>query len=136
MNWFTRSDISASSPEYKQARLEEDGGCEHVDADINLAVALRREMDSFGPVSSHVCCKACDEKAQEEEGNEPHECRDCHLTFPKKEGVLWKWYDFYAPQGDEPLFICNGCKTQPTHQNRLKKDQEDYEREQQYYDND
>jgi hypothetical protein len=121
MNWFTRG-LIMGSPEYRQKLLNEDGGCEHAEADINLAQVLRREMDSFGPVSSYVCCQACDTKALEEEDNEERGCRDCKMVVKKKDGIEWKWYDFYAPQGDEAIFICNACKVLPTHLNRVAND--------------
>jgi hypothetical protein len=124
MNWFTRGAIVGDAA-YKTKLLNEDGGCEHVEKDINLAAVLRREMDSFGPVSSYVCCQACDTKALEEEDNEECVCRDCGMTVKKKDGIEWRWYDFYAPQGDEALFICNACKVLPKHQNRVARDDQD-----------
>ncbi|BAQ02689.1 hypothetical protein AVU38_gp161 [Ralstonia phage RSL2] len=124
MNWFTRG-IIVGDVEHKQKLIAEDSACEHVEADVNLATVIRREMDSFGPVSSFVCCKACDEKADEEEGNEECHCADCKLTVKKKDGFEWRWYDFYAAQGDEPLFICNACKELDKHKARVARDDAD-----------
>lgn len=124
MNWFTRG-IIVGDVEHKQKLAAQDGACEHVEADINLATIIRREMDSFGPVSSFVCCKACDEKATEEEDNEDCHCADCKLTVKKKDGFEWRWYDFYAAQGDTPLFICNKCKELDRHKARVARDDAD-----------
>jgi hypothetical protein len=54
MNWFTKRIIVSQSDEEKQKQLHHDGGCEHVEADISLAYANHREMDSFGTVGSWV----------------------------------------------------------------------------------
>lgn len=124
MNWFTRG-IIIGSAEHKQKMFDQDGGCEHAEKDINLAQVIRREMDSFGPVSSYVCCKACDDKAQEEEDNEECVCKDCGLSKKKKEGAEWRWYDFYAPQGDVAPFICNECRKLPKHLDRVARDDAD-----------
>lgn len=134
MNWFTHRVIAGNPTNQLQAHLSEEGGCEHVENDINLAHALRREMDSFGPVSSFVYCKACDEAIEEGEGNEERHCHDCKQPVKKKDGVEWRWYDFYAPQGDEPLFVCNGCRDKEPHQNRVRRDREDRDAELGEYD--
>lgn len=126
MNWFTNNVIAAQSEKYKQDRFDEDGGCEHVEKDINLAYALRRENDSFGPVGSSVLCKACDDKADEEKGNETKVCCDCKQSVKVKDGIHWKWYDFYAPQGDTPLFVCKPCVLKEPHQNRIAQDNAAY----------
>lgn len=125
MNWFTRVNIETASVETKQKYADEDGACEHVAADINLAHAVQREMDSFGPVGTYVCCKACDEQAKEKADNETCVCRDCKQTVKRSEGFEWRWYDFYAPQGDEAAFICNNCRDKPTHVERVRRDDAD-----------
>lgn len=129
MNWFTREYHGKDSFEMKKKLVEQDGGCEHVEADPNLVAYVRYEKDSFGPVSSHAVCEACDKLADEEEGNEIHTCTDCKQDKPLKEGVLWKWYDFYAAQGDEPLFVCNCCKKEPKHLQRVAADRRAYDEE-------
>lgn len=125
MNWFTRTVVEGSSAERKQELLDKDGGCEHVEKDVNLGTILRAERDSFGPVGTYLCCKACDEKATEEEDNEERCCKDCKQMVKKKEGAEWRWYDFYAPQGDEPIFICNACRLLPKHLDRVARDDRD-----------
>jgi hypothetical protein len=125
MNWFTKRIIVSQSDEEKQKQLHHDGGCEHVEADISLAYANHREMDSFGTVGSWVCCKDCHEKAANAEGEETEVCRDCKTPTKRKEGFFWRWYDFYAAQGDEPVFVCNGCKDKPAHVERVRRDDAD-----------
>jgi hypothetical protein len=125
MNWFTKNIIAASSAEYKKELLDKDGGCEHVEADINLAYACHRENDSFGTVGSWVCCKACHEQAANADGEKTEVCRDCKTVTKRKDGFFWRWYDFYAAQGDVPIFICDGCRDKPTHQARVRRDNDD-----------
>lgn len=134
MNWFTRAIVSDKSAAHKQKLLDQDGGCEHVEKDINLAYALRAERDSFGPVSTWLCCKACEEAAEEAEGEVEEVCADCGKTHKAKDGIAWKWYDFYAAQGDEPLQICNECRKAEKHLERVRRDREDYEAEMGHYD--
>jgi hypothetical protein len=40
----------------------------------------------------------------------------------------WRWYDFYAAQGDEPYYICSLCWELPKHQTRMSNDR--YNRQQ------
>ncbi len=129
MNWFTRTGISSFTEEKKKQLASEDSCCGHVEADPNLAVVIRREMDSMGPVSSHCACAACETLMQQEEDNEQCTCRDCLGTFPRSQVVMWRWYDFYAAQGDEPICVCDSCRKLPKHQERVRKDREDYEYE-------
>lgn len=136
MNWFTKSVVAGYTPAQKQKLLEQDSGCEHVEQDINLAYVLHSEKDSFGPVGTHLVCKACDDQAEEEEGNEERVCCDCKQTVKRKDGGEWRWYDFYAPQGDVPLFICNPCRSLPKHLQRVARDLADYNDEFGFDDND
>jgi hypothetical protein len=129
MNWFTHNVIANHTTQQKQELFDADGGCEHVEQDISLAYAVRMERDGFGPVGSCVCCKECDAKADEAEDNEERVCDDCKQTVKQKDGGEWKWYDFYAAQGDTPLFICNCCRKLPKHQHRIAKDSADYNAE-------
>lgn len=133
MNWFTQSHIAHLSAKRKLALSMEDSCCEHVEADPSCAVTVRREMDSFGPVSSYVVCTACDDKACEEEDNREYTCYDCGKEFPLKGGTLYKWWGFYAPQGDEELPVCNHCRIQPKHLARLKRDREEEEADRDQY---
>lgn len=129
MNWFTNRIVTGSTVERKQELLAQDGGCEHVEKDINLAYALRSEKDTFGPVSTWLCCEACDKAATEAEGEVEEVCTDCGKTHKAKDGIAWKWYDFYAAQGDEPLQICNECRKAEKHLDRVARDRADYEAE-------
>lgn len=61
-------------------------------------------------------------------------CHDCKKPFFKKDGIEWKWYDFYAAEGDEPLFICNQCRKGEVHRHRVESDRIDYEEEMGRYD--
>jgi len=48
---------------------------------------------------------------------------------PITRGFNWKWYDFYAAQGDEPLRICYACQKLAKHKTRVRRDREDYNAE-------
>lgn len=133
MNWFTKSYVSNNSLERKKQLFEEHGGCEHVEADPSVMAVVAYENDSFGR-EGYCLCEACDDLSVEHEDNEEHVCHDCKSCKPLKEGVMWKWYDFYAAQGDEPLFICNECRKKDTHINRVRRDRQDYEEEMDYHD--
>jgi len=124
MNWFTkgifRQDLSTK--EKAQAIVNKhDGCCEHVEADPMLAFGFTAENDSFGR-ETYVMCRACWDEAEQEEDEEEHTCFDCKKKFKLKDGFLWKWYDFYAAQGDEPLPICNECAGKEKHLARRRKD--------------
>lgn len=129
MNWNTHGVVKGQNSSQLQKLLDEDGGCEHVEADVNMAYAIRRERDSFGPVASYLVCEACDKKADEEEGQVEHVCADCKQTHLAKDGIAWRWYDFYEAQGDVPTHICNACKVLPKHKLRVANDQRDHDQE-------
>jgi hypothetical protein len=57
-----------------------------------------------------------------EERERLHTCGDCLKDVPAREGDTWRWYDFYAAQGDEELFLCIPCWQAPRHQQRLAAD--------------
>lgn len=130
MNWFTKSYVSSKTLENKKRIIDRsDDCCEHVAADPALLFAVHRENDSFGSESTCLC-EACSGKVTEEEEAEEHVCADCGATFTLESGgVLWKWYDFYAAQGDEPRPICGACRTSERHLARVRKDRADYEEE-------
>ena len=135
MNWFTRESISGRTDEQKKELIEQDGVCPHAEKDLNLAQVLRSEKDTWGPVATFVCCLECDQKASEDEQKEKVICHDCNGTFEKKDTVQWKWYDFYAPQGDQPITVCRACRAKEKHQERVQRDREDCEAEMGYRDN-
>lgn len=129
MNQFTVRNVSNFSDKQKQELVDQDTACKHVEKAVSLAYTLHSEVDSHGPVSTHVNCKECSKKAEEEVENEEHVCHDCKQSVKMKDGYHWKWYDFYAAQGDEPLFICDVCAKEPTHRQRVARDRADYEAE-------
>ena len=128
MNWFTKEYVQSRTTAAKQALVNTHGGCEHVEADASLVSVVSYENDIWGK-EGYCMCEACHEKVEEEEGNELVTCHDCHQHVPRKETIDWKWYDFYAPQGDMPLVICDTCRTKDTHQQRVARDRADYDRE-------
>lgn len=133
MNWFTKANVSTQPLEKKEALLEEHGGCEHVEKDPSLMTRVSYENDSFGR-EGYCMCQVCADAADEHDRLEEHTCSDCKGSFPAKDMVEWKWYDFYAAQGDQPLWICNTCRTKERHIQRVKKDRQEYEEEMSYYD--
>lgn len=129
MNWFTGRFISGCSTAHKKELAERDSCCEHVEADPSVAYYYGAENDSFGTVGSHVNCKDCYEKAQAAEDEELVTCADCGNVVKSGDTISWRWYDFYAPQGDEPLIICNSCRTKEKHIQRVRKDRADLDEE-------
>lgn len=59
--------------------------------------------------------------------NEVVTCPHCGRGVKRSQLRTWKWYDFYAAQGDEALVLCDECWGEKTHQNRIAKDRADYE---------
>ena len=133
MNWFNTYGPQA-------ARRMVDKGladpCEHVERGEAEPVILHTESDSFGTVGGYAPCRSCEDKRREEEANETVVCRDCKEQKKRKETFQWKWYDFYAPQGDVPLTICFECRDKPTHKRRVQQDKWDREDEFGYEDDD
>jgi hypothetical protein len=129
MNWFTKSYVSGNSLKRKEELVTEWGGCEHVEADPSVMAVVAYENDSFGR-EGYCMCEACDTAADAEEGEREVTCTDCKGTFKQKETREWRWYDFYAAQGDEPYVLCEACRKAEKHLARVRKDQADYEKEQ------
>ena len=136
MNWYTTSYIAKLPVHRKKELAEQDSCCEHVEADPSCATHNRCEKDSMGTVASYVCCAECNEKAEIAADEELETCHDCGQEKPMKEITLWRWYDFYAPQGDEPLPICDSCRELPKHIERVKRDREMLEEEMEGWDDD
>ena len=124
MNWFTKKIIVDKDTAAKIKLVEEWGGCEHVEADPGKLYVVHYENDSFGR-EGYCLCEECDTEREEDEGNQLYTCTDCKVKFPLKDMLVWKWYDFFAVQGDEPLHLCKSCYAAPKHQERIRKDQED-----------
>ena len=126
MNWIVKS-----FREVNQDDLDADFACEHVKAGDSAHV--NQERDSFGIVGQAVLCDACHEAAEAAEGEETDFCYDCGQEKKIKDVIYWRWYDFYAPQGDDPLCICRDCWSKDKHQRRMAKDAADREAEDDYY---
>lgn len=124
MNWFTKSAVVGVSVEKKAALATENDCCEHVEKDVSTMAHIRYENDPWGR-EGYCVCQECFDKSETKKGEEFHTCSDCKTDIPLKDGVMWKWYDFYAPQGDEPLFVCNECRKLENHQARVKRDTAD-----------
>ena len=77
-------------------------------------------------------CPSCIQKDNEAYENELVGCCDCKTLKPRKEIRSWRWYDFYAGQGDTPWNICTDCWGKPKHQYRMAKDAEDRAQEMRY----
>lgn len=120
MNWVVHGQ--------KQTITEEWDHCEHLNVG-DVAPYMVGEQDSFGPVARMGMCQECHDKYKEEQEQELEYCHDCGQEKPMKEMRQWRWYDFYAPQGDEPLMICDDCSVKDKHKERVRKDNEAYERE-------
>lgn len=105
--------------------------CDHVK--LGDKCWLLAEVDSFGPVGGVYCCQDCKDKIEAEEQEEEAYCFDCNKYHKKKNGSEWRWYDFDPKQGDESMFICDNCWDLEKHQNRMAKDQKEYENERAYY---
>lgn len=110
--------------------LEGSDYCEHcTEKDLSKAVGYFFERDSFGLVGAYIVCQPCREESEAAEGEQDTTCFDCKQTVKVKDTIQWRWYDFHAPQGDEPLTICTACQAADHHKQRLAKDKQDYEQE-------
>lgn len=125
MNWESARPFS--SPSFFDDERNE--SCEHVTADHSLAYFVLCEDDSFGPLVRYAVCQPCHAAWQLEEAAKVRSCADCHKEVTQDQGYEWKWYDFYAQQGDEALFVCKLCWCEPAHKARLAKDKADFEEE-------
>lgn len=125
MNWFTE-EFDKNRISYMAARPECDF-CEHTEHDHSKIFVVTKEKDSFGDVGWYAQCEACYKSSQEDKEAEEVICHDCGKIVTRKEVREWKWYDFYAAQGDEPLLICEDCWNRPQHAERRKRDRRDRE---------
>ena len=120
MNWFKKHEIS-------NLDMREWDMCEHVEANHALAYEAISENDSFGIVDKIILCKACVDSDEELHENK---CTDCGAKA--KDMREWRWFDFYAAQGDTPLYICKECWSLEKHSLRRQKDREEYRQEMDY----
>lgn len=102
--------------------------CEHVTVGAKAYRAVY-ENDCCGTVGVYACCKECSEALDKQEDEEIVTCDDCGGEFARKDTHEWKPYDFYAPQGDEPMVICGTCRLAEKHLARVRKDRADYQAE-------
>ena len=109
--------------------------CEHVKVGERAYRAVY-ESDCCGTVGVYACCKECSENLDKQEDEELVTCDDCGQEFQRKDTSEWKPYDFYAPQGDEPMIICKACRVADKHLARCRKDRADYNAEFGYDDDD
>lgn len=110
--------------------LEESDYCSHCSAtDLSKAVGYFYEDDSCGPVFRHIVCAECRDSIKAAQDDQPTTCHDCKQTVKVKDTIEWRWYDFYAAQGDEPLVICAACQQAEHHVKRVERDRADYEHE-------
>lgn len=123
MNWFTHKWLKDANSEF----VKEGDVCEHLEENPNQATKVTDEKDSFGVVGRYSRCSVCLEEEEQREEEEEHICSDCNKTSQLKDGVMWTTYDHYPPQGDEPMFVCDTCRFQPKHIERLRKDRADME---------
>ncbi len=106
--------------------------------ELPATLVVQGETDSFGWEPREIC-DVCHQAMLQEEEEQKYTCRDCKKSFSLKEGlILWKWYDFYAAQGDEPIPVCKDCRSGEKHTARCRKDREDmnWERNQGDFDSD
>lgn len=109
--------------------------CEHVKVGERAYRAIY-ESDCCGTVGVYACCKECSETLDKQEDEELVTCDDCGQEFQRKDTSEWRPYDFYAPQGDEPMVICKVCRVADKHLARCRKDRADYNAEFGYDDDD
>ena len=109
--------------------------CEHLSVGVKAYRAVY-ENDCCGTVGVYACCKECSDALDKQEDEELVTCDDCGGEFQRKDTHEWKPYDFYAPQGDEPMIICKTCRTADKHLDRARTDRADYNAEFGYDDDD
>lgn len=114
------SSVLKGEIDFWKARAETEF-CKHVESG-SPPYGLFKEDDSFGPLVRYIVCFQCYNEEAERRLSEQHCCADCRQKVPLRGGILWRWYDFYAEQGDEAVFVCNACQLMPKHQARLADD--------------
>ena len=121
MNWTVHKVINPIKQSHIDTAL--DGVCDHIV--VGMGGHMVGEQDSFGPVTRFLECDDCYKAAKDVEGEELVYCGDCKKEHLKKNTIEWRWYDFYAPQGDEPLILCIECRKAPKHLARRARDEAD-----------
>lgn len=123
MNWIVER------PATCKPYPEEFEPCEHVEGDTAVAYMNVTEMDSCGIVSVSILCQECHQAMKAEAAAELVTCHDCGRDVAQGYTIAWKWYDFHAPQGDEPIVVCSECQTAEKHKNRVRDDRQAREAE-------
>ena len=118
MNWFSRAMVGHYPHSLKHKEVQKWGGCDHVRQDPSLLYVIHYENDSFGQDGSCLC-EECHLAAQRDSDQQEVSCADCHKVFANKDLLGWVPYDYYPREGDQPIYVCGHCQTQPTHQQRV-----------------
>ncbi len=105
-NTYKRFNITLNDDRYDM--------CEHLKMGM-VAPVVYCEDDTFGPVMRYAVCQACYDASQEEEC----QCENCGRMVKTRQLRQWRPYDFYAPQGDVPLELCDICWDEPEHAQRI-----------------
>jgi hypothetical protein len=56
-------------------------------------------------------------------------CPNCRRDVQRQDLREWRWYDFYAAQGDIPMKLCAHCWSEPGHKDRMERDRRAYNSE-------
>lgn len=116
MNWFTGKALGTVTAEMDH--------CEHLTEGAKY-YRMTQENDSFGIVGQYATCEACTQAMEKAAAEEVVVCGDCKQPKPRSQTRQWRWYDFYAAQGDVPYCVCHECWKSPGHQRRMAKDEAD-----------
>lgn len=125
MNWFTNKSMAKVTEEIHSK-------CKHL-KEGDIAHRVSYENDGLGEPESYAMCKVCSDESLLEQNDVEERCRDCGELHKTGDMIKWRPYDFYAPQGDEPLLICNECCGKEKHRCRVEKDRGDFEDEINHY---
>ena len=96
--------------------------CEHcTKEDLSKAVGYFYERDDSGLVFAHIVCEECRVSCETAAGEQDTTCVDCLQTVKVKDTIDWRWYDFCASSGDEPLIVCKCCQERDVHIARVER---------------
>ena len=112
-----------------QLEFEDNSSCCHIDENsLNKIVGYAYERDSFGE-EKYFMCQSCFDEYLKSDNEELVICHDCGKEVQKQNTISWKWYDYYEPEGLEPLIICTECQNKEKHIKRVADDKAaaDYE---------
>lgn len=66
----------------------------------------------------------CETARLKEEQGRTVTCFDCKQEVSNKDTIRWCWYDYYAPEDEDPLTICKECEGAPKHVQRVARDRQ------------